>query len=149
MTEAVGTKPSTGWIFWVVVALGLLWNSYGAYDYFMSKTQGETYYRQMGMTDAQIAFFNSYPLWMTAVWAIGVWGGLLGAVLLLARRRLAVPVFVASLAAFVVSLIYGYVLSPNTAVNDQQTLIMQGVVLAGCVFFVWYSQRMAKAGVLR
>jgi hypothetical protein len=139
--------PRTPIHLWIVGALGLLWNGFGAFDYLMSKLQGEPYYRQMGLTDAQIAYMNAYPLWMTIVWAIGVWGAVLGTILLLRRSRTAAPVFLASLAAFLLSLVYTYTLS-NGAQIMGETGYMQLVVLAGCLFFAWYSRTMARKGVL-
>lgn len=150
MTDATMAQPTkTPWHLWVVGAFGLLWNAYGAYDYTMSKLQGDTYYKQVGMSDAQIAQINAMPAWMTAVWAIGVWGAIAGTVLLLARSKLAAPVFLASLAGFVMSLVYAYVIAPSPAMNGEGMLIMQGVILAGCVFFFAYAAMQAKAGVLR
>lgn len=139
----------TPWHFWVVGVIGLLWNSYGPFDYLMTQTGGEGYLRSVGMTDPQIAYLNAMPAWMSGVWAIGVWGGLLGAILLLARRRLAFPVFVVSLAAFLVSLVYSYGLSNGAAVMGDTALIMNVVILAGCLFLVWYSRMMAARGFLR
>lgn len=151
MTATADTAPRAAapLHFWIVSVIAVLWNAYGAYDYFMSKTQGDAYFHKMGMNDAQIGFMHGYPVWMVAVWAIGVWGGLLGAVLLLARSRYAFHVFVASLAAFLVSLVYTYALSDGSKVMGSMGMIMQLVVLAGCVFFVWYSRLMTKQGVLR
>jgi hypothetical protein len=132
---------------WLVAGLGLVWNGFGAFDYLASKLRGEPYYRQMGMTDAQIAYMAAYPMWMTVVWAIGVWGAVLGTLLLLLRKRAAAPVFLASLAAFLVSLVYTYLLSDGAKVMGE-TAYMQLVVLAGCLFFAWYSRAMARKGVL-
>ncbi len=42
-----------------------------------------------GMTPAQIAHYQEMPIWMTAVWTIGVWGAMLGSVLILLRNKLA------------------------------------------------------------
>jgi hypothetical protein len=139
----------TPWHLWLVGVLGIPWNGFGAVDYTMTEVQGEAWLRQFDMTDAQIAYMNAMPAWMTAVWAIGVWGGLLGTLLLLARRRWAYPVFVASLAAYVMSLVYAYVLSNGSQVMPANTWVMQTVILAGCLFFVWYSRMMTKRGVLR
>ena len=133
---------------WIVGGLGLLWNSFGAYDYLMSKLQGETYFRQMGMTDAQIAYMDSYPLWMMFVWPVGVWCAVLGTVLLLMRKKAAAPVFALSLAAFLVSLAYAWLLSDGAQVMGSAAY-MQVVVLVGCLFFAWYSRAMARKGVLR
>jgi len=145
---APDVSPKTPWHLWVVGVLGLLWNSYGGFDFTMSLTRGDAYYREVGMTDAQIAHMATYPAWMILVWAIGVWGALLGAVLLLARSKWAVEVFAASLAGFLMSLVYAYVISPMPDSGNAMA-IMQGVILAGCVFFVWYAVRARKAGHLR
>ncbi|MEZ5994671.1 MAG: hypothetical protein R3C25_02865 [Hyphomonadaceae bacterium] len=147
MSEAAATR--TPWHLWAVGILSLLWNSYGCYDYTMTQTGGEAYLRQVGMTDGQIAYFAAMPVWMTAVWAIGVWGALAGSVLLLLRSRWAVTVFVASLAAFVLSLVYAYGLSNGGDVYGQTGLIMNGVILAACLFFLWYAWRANKQGLLR
>jgi hypothetical protein len=142
-------RTSAPWHYWVVTVLAILWNAFGAYDYFMTKTAGDAYLRKMGETDVQIAHMNAYPVWMTADWAIGVWGALLGSLLLVARTRYAFHVFVASLAAFLVMLVYSYLLSDAGKVMGQQGMIFNLVILALCVFFVWYSRAMTKRGVLR
>jgi hypothetical protein len=77
-----------------------------------------------------------------------VWGALLGTILLLLRKRLAVGVFIASCAAFVLSVIYGYFINPMPGAGAAM-LKMNAVILAGCLFFIWYAARMRKAGVLQ
>jgi hypothetical protein len=142
-------RASTPWHYWLVSVVAILWNAIGAYDYLMSKLGGVAYLKKGGMTDAQIAHMQAYPVWMTADWAIGVWGGLLGALLLIARTRYAFHAFVASLAAFVVMLVYTYGLSDGAQVTGRQGTIFNGVILALCIFFVGYARLMAKRGVLR
>lgn len=142
------TTGKTPWHLWAVGVGGLLWNGYGAFDYFMTKTKGDDYMRSVGMTDAQIAHLNAMPMWMNAVWAIGVWGAVLGAVMLLLRKRLAVPVFAASLAGFVTSVVYSVVVEPAPHGDGPSAWIMHAVIFAGCVFFLWYANAQAKAGRL-
>jgi hypothetical protein len=150
MTATADAPRATApWHYWVVTALAILWNAFGAYDYFMTKTGGDAYQKTMGVNDSQIAHIHAYPVWMTADWAIGVWGALLASLLLVARTRYAFHVFVLSLAAFLVMLVYTYLLSDGGKVMGQQGVIFNLVILALCVFFVWYSRAMAKRGVLR
>jgi hypothetical protein len=141
-----GARPP--WHLWAVGVLGLVWNAYGGFGYFMSKTRGDVYLASVGMTPDQIAHFNAMPAWMTVVWAVGVWGALLGAVLLLMRSRVAVPVFIASLVAFLLSLVYAYLISPMPG-SGPEMIVLQVVILVGCVFFVWYARRARDRGWLR
>ncbi|MGQ0533538.1 MAG: hypothetical protein ACT4OF_12745 [Caulobacteraceae bacterium] len=149
MTEAVQVKPATPWHLWVVGIVGILWNAYGCYDYVMTNTGGVEYLRAFGFTEEQIAYYTDMPAWMTAVWAIGVWGGVLGAVLLLLRMKWALHVFVASLAAFVFSLVYTYALSNGAEVMPPESIYINAVILIGCLFFVWYAWFASKRGLLR
>lgn len=139
----------TPWHLWLVGIIGLAWNSFGVFDYSMTQIRGEQHLRAFGMTDAQIAYMDAMPAWMTGVWAIGVWGAMLGTILLLLRRRLAAPVFAMSLAGFVMSLIYNYLLSDGAKIMPESGNIMNLVILAGCLFFLLYARAMAKSGVLR
>jgi len=142
-------RASAPWHYWVVTALALLWNAFGAYDYFMTKTGGDAYLKTMGETAPQIAHMHAYPVWMTANWAIGVWGGLLGALLLVARTRYAFHVFLVSLAAVLVMLVYTYLLSDGGKVMGQQGTLFNLLILALSLLFTGYSRAMAKRGVLR
>ena len=146
---AVDTRAKTPWHFWVVVVLAVLWNGFGAYDYVMSNTVGETYFRQMGMTDPMIAYFDTFPAWAVAVWAIGVWGAVAGTILMALRSRWAFHAFVVSLLGLLVSLVYTHVLSEGGKLAGQMGIVMNAVILAGCLFFVWYSRKMLTQGVLR
>lgn len=89
------------------------------------------------------------PLWMVAVWTIGVWGAMLGSVLMLLRNKLAVPVFAVSFAAFLVSLFYTYVLTDGGDIMGRQMAVASGVIATLLLVFMWYSRLMTKRRVLR
>ena len=85
---------------WIVGGLALLWSAFGCYDYVMTRMRNTDYLAAMMPTidpNAALAWIDGFPIWVQAGWALGVWGGLVGAILLLARRRWAVPLFAASL----------------------------------------------------
>jgi hypothetical protein len=146
MTTTVEDAPRAGpsWLFWTIAVVSLLWNAFGGYDYTMSHLRGEAYYRQIGMTDAAIAALNAYPAWMHAVWAVGVWGSVLGSILLLIRSRWAFHAFAVSALGAIGSLIY-QALRPVEGMN----LVMPAIIVAIVLFLAWYAQRMTKQGVLR
>lgn len=135
------------WHLWPVGVAATLWNAIGCYDYFMTETKGADYMRAAGMTDGQIAYVQHLPVWYIALWAIGVWGGLLGGVLLLLRKRLAVGVFLASCVAFVLTVVYSLGLGHPPELGPS-AYIFDGVIFFGCLFFIWYSRQSAKNGVL-
>jgi len=145
---------------WPVGVIAVLWNAYGGYDYVMSMTQGATYMAAAGMTPDQIAYYDAMPDWMTAVWAVGVWGAVLGSILLLLRNKLAFAVFAVSFAAFLLSLIYtygisdggkvmGFTMQDGVKVASSMMVIMSVVIATGCALFTGYAWMMGKRGVLR
>lgn len=141
-------RVKTPWHLWVVGVVAVAWNAFGCWDYTMTHLKGETHLRAFGMTDAQIAYFDAMPAWTHATWAIGVWGGLLGAVLLLLRRRWALHAFVLSFLGFVGGLIYSYGLSDASAVMGPNAWMMNALIGGACILFIWYAWAMAKKGVL-
>ena len=148
-TTMTDTTIKTPWHLWLVGVIALLFNAIGAFDYVMSLTQGASYMASAGMTPEQIAHFQAMPVWMIAVWTIGVWGAVLASLLLLLRNRLAFPAFAVSLAAFLVSLVYIYVLSNGGEIMGQEMAITWAVITALLIFFMWYAWWMTKRGVLR
>ena len=128
--------------------LATVWNAFGAFDYMMTQTRNEAYLANF--TDPQRVYFESFPIWMEAAWAFGVWGGLLGALLLLMRSRYAATAFAVSLAGLAASTVYQYVL--NTPPEDMMTGAMMGMnvaIWAIAIGLLWYAMRMRRSGVLR
>ena len=133
---------------WIVGALAALWNAGGAFDYLMTQTRNEAYLAQF--TDPQRIYFQSFPLWMEATWALGVWGGLLGSLLLLMRSRHAVTAFAVSLAGLAVSTVYQYVLSaPPEDMTSGAMMAMNVAIWAAAIGLLVYAMRMRGRGVLR
>jgi len=97
--DARGNRAPT-W-FWAMAGFGMLWNLYGIYQFIGTLTPAGRSAMAAGMTAAQAQVYFSLPAWMTAVFAIGVFGGLLGSLVLAARRVVALPVFAVSLAGYI------------------------------------------------
>jgi hypothetical protein len=147
MTATTDTpRAGAPWHFWVLAVIGLLWAGVGGYDYTMSHLQGEAYLRQAHMSDAQIAFMNAYPVWMHAVWAIGVWGSVVGAILLLLRMRWAFHAYALSTLGAVGAMLYSALAPGGPGTSG---LVFPAVIVVICLFFTWYSWMMTTRGVLR
>jgi hypothetical protein len=132
---------------WTVGILATLWNAFGAFDYLMTQTRNTAYLSHF--TDPQRIYFESFPTWMVATWALGVWGGLLGALLLLARSRHAVTAFGVSLAGLAVSTLYQYVLSAPPPEMTGAMVALNLAIWAVAIGLLVYALRMRRRGVLR
>lgn len=151
MTDTMRMTNSTPWHLWVVGVASLLWNAFGGYDFVMSLTQGETYWRASGMTDAMIAYYNAMPTWMYVPWVLGVWGAVAGSVLLLLRSRFAVHALALSLVGAVTSLLYGAVIEKAPPPPPEMAVMayMPYVIAVIAAFLAWYAWIMGRKGVLR
>ena len=133
---------------WVVGVLATVWNAFGCFDYLMTQTRNAAYLANF--TDPQRVYFDSFPVWMEATWAFGVWGGMAGSLLLLARSRYAVAAFAVSLAGLAASTVYQYVLStPPPEMKSGAMLAMNLAIWAIAIGLLAYALRMRRRGVLR
>jgi len=133
---------------WIAGGLATLWNGFGATDYFMTQTKNEPYLA--AFTDAQRAYFDGFPDWADAAWALGVWGALLGSLLLLARSRHAVAAFGASLVGLFASSVYQHGLSDMPAEFRSAPMIGMSVFIwVVAVALLVYARRQRARGVLR
>jgi hypothetical protein len=148
MTESTNTQGARApWHLWVVGGAALLWNAMGAFDYVMTETKNAAYLS--GFTPKQLAFFYAIPAWGIAAWAIGVWGGVLGSLLLLLRKRLAVLAFLASLLGAVVTTIRTYFLANGMEVlGDVFSLGFAAVIILVALGLYLYARAMRERGVL-
>jgi hypothetical protein len=133
---------------WIVGVLALLWNGFGCYDYLMTNLKNQTYLSQF--TTDQLAYFESLPAWLTGFWAVGVWGGLAGSILLLMRSRYAVWALGLSFVGAVVGLGYQMFMTSMPASMKEGVMgIMPWVIILLAAFLFWYSWNAEKKGVLR
>jgi ribose/xylose/arabinose/galactoside ABC-type transport system permease subunit len=132
---------------WVVGILALLWNCIGAFDYLMTQTKNAAY--MSAFPPEQLEFFYGLPTWVIAAWAFAVWGGVLGSVLLLLRKRLAVPVFLVSLVAMVITTFQNWVLANAAEIfPDTFSRVFSVLIFAIAVGLFFYARAMSKRGVL-
>ncbi len=99
----------------------------------------------MGLDPAQA--MTSYPLWMTADFAVGVFGGLAGTALLLLRRGSAMPVLAASLLAYVL-LYVGDVTEGVFAAMGASQVVVLTLVVAIAAGLLWAARRASAHGLL-
>ncbi|CAN5412732.1 hypothetical protein BH10PSE3_BH10PSE3_20280 [soil metagenome] len=139
----------TPWHLWLVGVVAVLFNSIGVFDFVMSMARGSAYMASAGMTPAQIEHYKDMPAWMTADWAIGVFGALAGSVLIPLRNKLAWPILAVSLAAFLISVAYTYVLTDGGKIMGPQMGVTSAIIAGLLALFTGYAWWMTRRGVLR
>lgn len=145
-STATPTVRRTPLHLWVVGALAVLWNGFGAFDYLMTQSQNASYMSQF--TPEQLEYFYGFPAWVVVFWALAVWGGLLGSVLLLLRKRLAVPVLLASFVSMAVTFTHNFLLSEGLEVMGTGAAAFSGMIFVVALGLWLYARAMAKREVL-
>ncbi len=131
---------------WIIGIITLPWNMMGAFDYLMTQTKNEAYLAQF--EPAQLDYFYSFPTWVVFFWALAVWSSVLGSVLLMMRKRLAVPVFMVSLGSMVITAIYNYGFSKGMEMMGFTGFVFTVVIFLVALGLVLYSRAMRIRGVL-
>lgn len=151
--DTTATTSQTPIHLWIVGVVATLWNAFGCYDYFMTRTKGAAWIDQMMHTtdgEAIMAYINGFPIWASIGWGLGVWGGLLGSILLLLRNRQAVIVFAVSMVGAVVSIGYQLINPSGIAeMNEAINRSMPFVIIVIAVALFLYARAIRIRGLLR
>jgi hypothetical protein len=133
---------------WIVGILALLWNGFGCYQYLMTTMRNPAFMAQIPAE--QLSYMDSLPAWVTGCWAIGVWGGLAGAVLLLMRSRYSVWAFAVSLIGAVVGLGYQMFMTARPAsMTEGAMAFIPWAIILFAAFLLWYARSAEAKGLLR
>ena len=121
------------WSFRIITFVTLIFNAMGDVNYFVqvnadSLASFPEYYRPI---------IEGRPAWATAAFAIAVFGGSLGCILLLLRKAVAFYVFIVSLLGVVVTMIHIFGVVGLSSLDVWMGVLIQLVVT---VFLVWYSK---------
>ena len=133
------------WSFWAIGAFALIWNVMGSMNYLMQMNVDMV----AAMPETHRAIIEGRPAWATGGFAIGVFGGALGGLLLLLRKPAAFYVFVASLLGVVVTMIHTVNVARTKAdfnIGEIFIMILLPMLVAG--FLVWFAKRVEDQGVI-
>jgi hypothetical protein len=144
MGKVIGAKVPV-W-FRLLALLGLLWNAFGVYMYL--KSVGMFGNPLAGLDPAHAALARTVPAWVTGTFAVAVFAGLLGSLLMVAGKRLACPLLVLSLVAVIVQTVWIVFMSNARAVEGMMALIMPGGITLVALLLVLVAARGAEKGWL-
>jgi len=136
MSEKTGVVVH--WSFWVIGVVGLLFNLMGCFNY-ISQMNAENV---ASMPETYRAIVESRPAWGTGAFAVAVFGGAIGCLLLLLRKSVAIYVLALALAAAVVAQIpfLGMAEFPAEAWIGWLSQLVVGA------FLIWYAKHAERKG---
>ena len=148
MSDAQETKSQARpWHLWLVGIVGFLWSSIGVLSFVLTQMNVEAVMSQY--PPEQREYFESFPLWAVAFWAIGVFGGALGCLLLLLKNRLAFHLLFASVIGAIVSNLGGlFLLGGMEAMGGTGALGFAVFIIIFAAFLALYARAMRKKDVL-
>ncbi|MBT1688640.1 hypothetical protein [Dawidia soli] len=141
------TSPKPAAWFWIVSILALLWNLMGIMAYIMRVTM--TPEALQALPEQERALYTNVPVWATAAFAVAVWGSTLACVLLLIRKKLAMPVFVISFIAILIQMVHSLFISNSIAVYGPGGMIMPVMILVIGLYMILFSRQATSKGWLR
>lgn len=120
----------------------------------MTQTGNADYLRPMSepygvRVEDMLGYFSSYPLWVEVALALGVWMALAGAVLLLARSRLAAHAFTIALIGMLGTFAWSLRRPLPGATDGRIALGLSAMVAVLLLLQAIYCRAMAGRGVLR
>lgn len=129
-------KPTTG--FWVISSVALIWNLMGVMAYLNQAYMGDEIIA--ALPEAERSLYEVIPAWYTAAFAIAVFAGVLGCILLLARKKIALQVFILSLVGILVQMFYNFFISNSMDVYGPGSMVMPIMVIIIGIYLVWFSK---------
>ena len=131
------TVRSVHWSFWLISIVALLWNVGGSINYLM-QTNPEFV---TSMPETHRAIIEGRPVWASGGFAIGVFGGVLGCLLLLFGKSISFYVFIASLIGIIVTMIHTVnVASSKIVFSLAEIVVMIVLPIIVAAILIWYAK---------
>ena len=150
MSETTNKPPI--W-FWILTVILLLWGMIGMYVYYgfvTSTPESMSKYVTTGTySQAYANYLLAEPAWSTAVFALAVCTGILGALCLILRRAWAVPLYTLSLLFIIISLSKMFLLDKVHNLMSSGQVGMEGIVFCLGILAVWISRKAKKENWLK
>lgn len=134
-------------LYWAVAIIAFVWNLMGVLSYVARQFMTEDDIKML--PSEQQDYLNTIPAWATAAFAIAVWFGLLGAIALLMRKKLAYPLFIISLLGIIVQQYYDFFVYDNAMAYGTVGIVQGLVVFIAAIFLIWYSRKCTAEGILK
>ena len=142
MDDQYAARPLAGWFKPAAIA-SLLFMGLGCISYLMHVLADPA-----TMPLDQRAAYEAEPIWVTGAYAVAVWAGLAGTILLVLRKKLAVPALALSLIAVLIWLAGLLIVTPLRESMSANDLLVAIVVTALTWTVFWFARHSGQRGWL-
>jgi hypothetical protein len=129
-----------------VAVLALLWNLIGCAAFVQQALMSPE--AMSALAPAEQALLRSQPMWATIAYAVAVFGGAVGSLALLLRRRFALMLLTASLVGVLVQMFHVFILSRAVDVHGASALTLPAMVIVIAFALVWLARKAVRRGWL-
>ncbi len=143
MTEEENQTTIPPW-FWIVTSVALIWNIMGVGAFIQQATL--TPEDLATMTAAQQELYISTPDWVNWIFAISVFGGVLGCLLLILKKAIAKIVLIISFVAVLIQMWFIFIGSKAVDSFGPGGALMPVMIVFIAAGLVWLSLSSAKKG---
>jgi len=127
------------WSFRVICIIFLIWNVLGAMNFLWQVNADAP--ALASLPETHQAVIAGRPVWATAGFALGVFAGVLGCLLLLLKKASAYILFIVSLFGITITMIHTLEIARSTiSFSPVEFLIMILMPLLVAIFLVWYAR---------
>lgn len=128
--------------FWLITIIMLLWNLMGVASFFAHTMMSEEALQIL--PEAERNLYGNYPLWTKIIFALATFGGVLGCIALLMRKKWATPILLISFIAICIQMGHSLFIAGALNVYGPKHAILPGIVALvgfGLYWFSKYSQK--------
>ena len=133
-------KPTN--LFWLISSLALIWNLIGVFNYLTQAFMTDEILASLPQ-DQQL-MYQEVPAWVTAAFAVAVFSGTIGAVLMLLKKKIATTFFILSFIGIISQMSYGLLINENTDSYGPMGLLMPLMIISIGGYLIWYSKKAAE-----
>ena len=128
------------WGFWFIATFMLLWNVMGCINFFIQMNPDMiSSYREN-----EKAIINGRPVWATVAFAVAVFGGALGCILLMLKKSVSFYLFIVSLIGVIITMNHTLSIGIDFSIGEMIGFILIPIVVAA--FLIWYSKYSKRKG---
>ena len=128
------------WSFWVIASIALIWNALGVANFFVQMDpEVISAYRE-----TEQAIIVGRPAWATGAFAVAVFAGAIGSLLLLLRKSAAIYWFIASLIGVVGTMIHALSVDIEFGAGEIAGIVIMPLAVAALL--IWYTKSCQAKG---